>query len=162
MRDFHTDLDLGKLAEREMFMLLAARPAVTAIKMTDWTKVGYDISYQINGEVRSLEVKSLGGGYPTGVVEVWADDAKTKRPHWGDADLIAFKDRSKNKWFIYEVAEVTKFLGAVPDGDLTRANNGCKDDSGWIVKFKWDGMPGYLGYVNGLQDMTVNNNNGEQ
>ena len=149
-RDFHSDLDLGKQAEREMFVILAGREQVTALKMTDWTKVGYDIAYQVAGESKGMEVKSLGGGYATGVVEVWADDAKTKRPHWGDADVIAFKDRKQNKWFIYDVAEVTKHLAAVPDHKLTRANNGCKDDSGWIVKFKWaNGMPGYLGSIEG-------------
>lgn len=151
-RTFQTDLDLGKAAEREMFKILAARDNVIAIKFTDWTKVGYDISYMLEGNiVRNMEVKSLAGGYPTGVVEVWTDNAKTRRPHWADADIIAFKDRSQNKFFVYDAKEVIRYLETIPDNNLTRANNGCKDDSGWIVKFKWEnGMPGFLGTVKGL------------
>jgi hypothetical protein len=150
MRTFYSDLDLGKQAEREMFIILASRNDVTAIKMTDWTKVGYDLAYQMKGKTKSMEVKSLGGGYPTGVVEVWSDDKKTKRPHWLDADYIAFKDRSKNKWFMYNVKEFTAWLFDCDDSQLCRANNGCKDDSGWIRKFKWAGAPGFLGTVKGL------------
>jgi hypothetical protein len=148
-RTFHTDLDLGKQAEREMFVILAKREDITGIKMTDWTKVGYDISYQLaDGTVKNMEVKSLAGGYPTGVVEVWCDDAKTKRPHWGEADVIAFKNRKEDKWYVYDALEVVNYLATVPDSSLTRANNGCKDDSGFIVKFKWaNGMPGYLGSI---------------
>ena len=146
MRTFHTDLSLGQQAEREMFAYLATRDNVVAVEMTDYREVGYDIRYRLDtGEVLGMEVKSLAGGYPTGCVEVWTDDAKTKRPHWADADIIGFKDRSTATWHLYYADEVLDYLETVPDYRLRRANNGCVDDSGWIVLFKWEGgMPGYI------------------
>lgn len=149
MRDFHSDLDLGRQAERELFLLLANRNNIEAIRYTDYTKVGYDLEYKLqNQDTIKVEVKSLAGGYPTAVVEVWTDDAMTKRPHWKDADIVAFKNRKQNMWYFYSVQEVMAWLAK--QDKLTRANNGCKDAPGWIVKFKWaDGMPGYLGSKQG-------------
>jgi len=142
--DFNNDLVLGEKAEMEMRRLFLSRSDVSRCAKVDWRKYGFDLAVKFNnGKIRKFEIKSLAGGYNTGVVEVWADDNKTRRPHWWDScDYILFKDRSTNTWFMYKRELFVNWL--LSQTNLTRANNGCKDDSGWIVKFKWENSPGFL------------------
>ena len=150
-RNFEIDLALGEQAERDFAKMLKKKMnTVRAIQKVDHKKYPYDLRVTIETEMgdvdKTVEVKSLAGGYPTVCVEVWADDSKTKRPQWfhKDVDIVAFQDRSCNKWFLYQAQEVIQFLKKY-DGRLTRAKNGCKDNSGWIGLFSWaDELPGFL------------------
>ena len=155
-RNFEIDLELGEKAEREFAQMLKRKmTTVRAIQKVDHSRYPYDLRVTIETEMgdvdKTVEVKSLAGGYPTVCVEVWADDSKTKRPQWfhKDVDIVAFQDRSCNKWFLYQAQEVIQFLKKY-DGRLTRAKNGCKDDRGWIALFSWDDeLPGYLTMTKG-------------
>jgi hypothetical protein len=160
-RNFEIDLKLGEQAERDFAKVLKKRmTTVRAIQKVDHTRYPYDLRVTIETEMgkvdKTVEVKSLAGGYPTVCVEVWADDDRTKRPHWfhKDVDIIAFQDRSCNTWFLYQAQEVISFLKA-HKGPLTRANNGCKDASGWIGLFDWNAgwegksLPGFMAMVKG-------------
>jgi hypothetical protein len=160
-RNFEIDLRLGEKAERDFAQVLKTKmTTVRAIQKVDHARYPYDLRVTVEtglGTVdRTVEVKSLAGGYPTVCVEVWADDNQTRRPHWfhPDVDIIAFQDRSCNTWFLYQAQEVIKFLKEY-DGRLTRADNGCKDARGWIGLFSWNGgvegksLPGFLTMVKG-------------
>ena len=150
-RNFEIDLELGEKAEREFAQMLKRKmTTVRAIQKVDHSRYPYDLRVTIETEMgdvdKTVEVKSLAGGYPTVCVEVWADDSKTKRPQWfhKDVDIVAFQDRSCNKWFLYQAQEVIQFLKKY-DGRLTRAKNDCKDDRGWIALFSWDDeLPGFM------------------
>jgi hypothetical protein len=115
-RNFEIDLELGEKAEREFAQMLKRKmTTVRAIQKVDHKKYPYDLRVTIETEMgdvdKTVEVKSLAGGYPTVCVEVWADDSKTKRPQWfhKDVDIVAFQDRSINKWFLYQAQEVFSF-----------------------------------------------------
>lgn len=151
--DFNNDLVLGEKAEMEMAKIFLSRDDVKRCSKVDWKRYGYDLDVEFkDGKVRKFEIKSLGGGYPTGVVEVWADDNKTKRPHWWNScEYIIFKDRSRSMWFMYKREPFVNWLTA--QTNLTRAANGCKDDSGWIVKFGWDDTPGFLKKFRSLEKL---------
>ena len=148
-RNFDIDLELGEKAEKEFAQMLKRKmKGLTCVQKVDYKKYAYDLRITFDGgRDKTVEVKSLAGGYPTCCVEVWADDAKTKRPHWfhPDVDIVAFQDRSRNQWFLYQAQEVIQFLKEY-DGRLTRAKNGCKDDRGWLALFSWkDGsLPGFM------------------
>ncbi len=143
--NFMDSMKLGDKAEKELMIIL--QQSITgfiSVDKVDWTKFGFDlaVTYQRDNIqfTKAVEVKDLAGGYPTGVVEQWADDAKTKRPHWwkmGGCDLIFFKDESRNLWFMYEAKKVIDYLENYT-GRLSRARNGNKDDSGWLAFFYWD------------------------
>jgi hypothetical protein len=144
-KNFWDSLEIGEKAEKELAAIIKKRMAgCQDIVKVDYQKFGFDLflTFVKNGIVRTnnLEVKDLAGGYPTGVVEQWADDAKTKRPHWwkmGNCDYIFFKDESRNLWFMYDADKVINFLKNYK-GRLSRARNGNKDDSGWLAFFYWD------------------------
>jgi len=144
-RNFSIDLDLGEVAEKKLAKVLQNRlKGVKAIQKMDHKKAPYDLLITIEREDgttfdRTIEVKSLEGRYDTGVVEIWADDAKTKRPHWfsDKVDIVVFQDRSRDKWFFYDAQSVIKHLTNW-SGRLTRAANPCEDDSGWLAKFYWN------------------------
>ena len=156
MRTFEIDLELGETAERDFAKVLKKKMrTVKAIQKVNYKKYPYDLRITVEtegGQVdKTVEVKSLAGGYPTACVEVWADNNKTKRPHWfhKDVDIVAFQDRSRNKWFLYQAQPVIQFLKEY-QGPLTRAKNSCKDDSGYITLFTWeDGLPGFMTEVRG-------------
>jgi len=143
--NFNDSMKLGDKAEKELMTIL--QQSITgfiSVDKVDWTKFGFDLAVTYEREkiqfTKALEVKDLAGGYPTGVIEQWADDAKTKRPHWwkmGGCDLIFFKDESRNLWFMYDANEVINYLENYT-GRLSRARNGNKDDSGWLAFFYWD------------------------
>jgi hypothetical protein len=155
-RTFEIDLKLGETAERAFAAVLKKNlKGLTHIQKVDHKKYSYDLRLTIETQLgtvdKTVEVKSLAGGYPTLCVEVWADDARTRRPHWfhPDVDIVAFQDRSINKWFLYQAQPVIQFLKEY-DGRLTRAKNGCKDDRGWLALFSWDDeLPGYLTMTKG-------------
>ena len=143
--NFNDSMKLGDKAEKELMTIL--RDSITGFisaDKVDWTKFGFDLAVTYKRDniqfTKAVEVKDLAGGYPTGVVEQWADDAKTKRPHWwkmGGCDFIFFKDESRNLWFMYRANEVINYLENYT-GRLSRARNGNKDDSGWLAFFYWD------------------------
>jgi hypothetical protein len=143
--NFNDSMALGDKAERELREIFKKRmPGFISADKVDWTKFGFDLAltFQKQGVqfTKTIEVKDLAGGYPTGVVEQFADDAKTKRPHWwkmGGCDYIFFKDESRNLWFMYDADKVINFLKNYT-GRLSRARNGNKDDSGWLAFFYWD------------------------
>jgi len=157
-RTFDIDLKLGETAERDFAKVLKKRmKGLTHIQKVDYKKYPYDLRITFDGgRDKTVEVKSLAGGYPTVCVEVWADNKRTKRPQWfhSSVDIVAFQDRSRNKWFLYQAQEVIQFLKSY-DGRLTRAKNGCKDDTGYIALFSWNGgvegksLPGFLTEVRG-------------
>ena len=156
MRTFEIDLELGEQAEREFAAVLKKKmTTVRAIQKVNYKKFPYDLRVTIETEMgnvdKTVEVKSLAGGYPTACVEVWADNKKTKRPQWfhPDVDIVAFQDRSRNTWFLYQAQPLIQFLKEYK-GPLTRARNGCKDDSGYITLFRWEaGLPGFMTEVKG-------------
>jgi len=143
--NFADSLQIGERAEKELALIFKKRMSgFIDIKKVDYKKYGFDLFFRFvkDGIVRAdtIEVKDLAGGYQTGVVEVWADDRKTRRPHWwkmGNCNYIFFKDSSRNLWFMYEADKVIKFLENYK-GFMFRAGNGNKDDSGWLAKFYWD------------------------
>jgi len=144
--NFADSLEIGEKAERELASIIKKRmPSFRKIKKVDYQRYGYDLQLTFlsqTGEEKTnnIEVKDLAGGYATGVVEKWANDAKTKKPWWiikGDCDYIFFKDSSRNLWFMYDADKVINFLDNY-DAYLCRANNGNKDDSGWLAKFYWN------------------------
>lgn len=147
MRDFTTDLDLGEKHERELIRELKRRLSnVKHISKVDYRTHPYDLKLTFNcGKSCGIEVKSLAGGYPTGVVEVWADDRMKRRPKWHaeGVDYIFFQDRSRNKWFMYNAQEVIQYLQSYK-GNLTRCKNGNSDAPGLIAKFEWSSMPGFI------------------
>ena len=156
-RTFEIDLKLGETAERDFASVLKKNlKGLTGIQKVDHKKYPYDLRLTFDGgKDKTVEVKSLAGGYPTCCVEVWADDKRTKRPHWfhPDVDIVAFQDRSCNKWFLYQAQPVIQFLKDY-DGRLTRAKSGCTDDSGWIGLFSWNGglptsLPGFMIIIDG-------------
>lgn len=144
-RNFSIDLSLGEKAERECAHLLKKNlKKCIAIQKVDHKRFPFDLRITIERDDgttfdKCIEVKSLEGRHDTGVVEVWSDDQKTKRPHWfsEQTDIIVFQDRSRNKWFFYDAQRVISHLSTYP-GTLTRAKNDCADDSGWIAKFYWN------------------------
>ena len=143
--NFWDSVELGERAEKELAKIISKKMAgLIDIQKVDYKKFGFDllVTFEKDGIrfSKSIEVKDLAGGYTTGVIEQWADDRKTKRPHWwnmGGCDYIFFKDESRNLWFMYEAKKVIQFLENYTDR-LSRARNGNKDDSGWLAFFYWD------------------------
>ena len=160
-RTFTIDLETGEQAERDFAKMLKKKmTTLKGVQKVDHKKFPYDLRVSIETELgtvdRTVEVKSLAGGYPTACVEVWKDDAKTQRPQWyhPDVDIIAFQDRSADVWFLYQAQPVIQFLKEYK-GPLTRAKNGCRDASGWIGLFSWNpgledkSLPGFVAMVKG-------------
>lgn len=143
--DFWDSVIIGERAERELARIFRSKMKnFISVEKVDYKLEGFDLllKLKVKDEVKEarIEVKDLAGGYDTGVVEVWADDNKTKRPHWwhmGSCDYIFFKDSSRNMWFQYDADKMINFLENYYGG-LTRARNQNKDDSGWLAKFYWD------------------------
>ena len=143
IRNFNGDLEIGEEAERELKRIILAKDPTAIVRKVDHASNGYDLhlTHKVGNEeiVVRIEVKSLAGGYPTGVIEQWANDARTVRPHWmkmGDTDRLYFKNRKENMWYVYDAVEVADWIKSQPESNI-RANNNCKDDSGWILKFNW-------------------------
>ena len=143
--NFNDSLKLGEKAERELANMMRNKMSgFISVDKVDYKKFGFDLAltYMKDGiqYTKACEVKDLAGGYATGVVEQWANDAKTKRPHWwlmGGCDYIFFKDASRNLWFMYNASDVINYLENYT-GRLSRARNGNADDSGWLAFFYWD------------------------
>jgi len=150
MRNWTIDLQTGEQAEKDFAQSLEKRmKTLKYVQKVDYKQFPYDLRITVAGDDKdfdkTIEVKSLAGGYPTGVVEVWADDNKTKRPHWHhkDVDIIAFRNEKENTWYIYDAQRVIEFLQSYT-GPLTRCRNGNNDNPGWIAKFIWNAMPGFV------------------
>ena len=143
--NFYDSMELGDKAEKELAQLFKSKmPGFVSVDKVDYKTHGFDLALTFIRDgikfTKACEVKDLAGGYDTGVVEVWANDNKTRRPHWwkmGGCDYIFFKDESRNLWFMYNANEVIKFLENYT-GYQFRAYNGNEDDSGWLAKFYWD------------------------
>jgi len=168
IRAFDSDLEIGEEAEKELKRIILAKDRTALVRKVDHIKNGYDLhlTHMIGSEAIEvrIEVKSLAGGYPTGVIEQWANDARTVRPHWmkmGDTDRLYFKNRKENMWYVYDAVEVANWIKEQPESNI-RANNNCKDDSGWILKFNWEPstnsgynrsyrMPGFIRKFKGEQ-----------
>ncbi len=143
--NFWDSVKIGEEAERELARIMKSKMSgLKDITKVDYKTHGFDLFVEyVKDDVsygKAMEVKSLAGGYDTGVVEIWADDNKTRRPHWwkmGGCDYIFFKNEKKNLWFMYNTEEVIKFLQNYTAYQF-RAYNGNKDDSGWLAKFYWD------------------------
>jgi hypothetical protein len=146
MKDFNSSLEVGKKAEKEFEAILKRCKGIKCCGLVDWQKYGFDIgAVKKDGSKFGVEVKSLEGEIKdrcllsTAVVEVWADDKMTRRPHWwGKTDYIVFQNRATNTWYIYNAKKLIKTLETVSDGHITRARDNNKDDWGWIVKFYWE------------------------
>lgn len=156
MREFHSDRIIGEKAEKEFATILSRMKNFVSVEKMDWEKYPYDLLLTRRGKdgalvQHTIEVKHLAGGYDTGCVEPWADDAKTKRPHWWhkDVDFITFKRADKNIFYVYQAQPVIEYLRAWT-GPLTYAKNNNKHDSGWLVRFPWAGMPGFVTQIEGL------------
>ena len=150
MRNWTIDLQTGEQAEKDFAQSLKKRmKTLKYVQKVDYKQFPYDLRITVAGDDKdfdkTIEVKSLAGGYPTGVVEVWADDNKTKRPHWHhkDVDIIAFRNEKENTWYIYDAQRVIEHLHEY-EGPLTRCRNGNNDNPGWIAKFIWNAMPGFV------------------
>jgi len=147
MTQFAQDLSWGEEGEAQLKNILNSLPSVKTCKKVPHTDAPYDLKLTTNsGAERGIEVKRLRGGYPTGVVEIWRDTEKRQRPLWHSdkTDYIFFKDESKNYWYMYNAQDVIKYLHQY-DGHMTWARSSSKSDSGWIVKFEWEGgMPGFI------------------
>ena len=150
MRSFMIDLESGEQAEKDFAACLKARmKTLKFVQKVDFKKFPYDLRVTFESDLgdvdKTVEVKSLAGGYHTGVVEVWADDHQTKRPKWHhkDVDIIVFRNEKENVWYMYDAQRVIEFLQSYT-GPLTRCRNGNNDNPGWIAKFIWDAMPGFV------------------
>jgi len=150
MRSFMIDLAAGEEAERDFANMLKRKmKTLKYVQKVDYKKFPYDLRVTFESEMgdvdKTVEVKSLAGGYPTGVVEVWADDAQTKRPHWHheDVDIIAFRNESTDTWYMYDAQRVIEYLQDYT-GPMTRCRNGNNDNPGWIAKFIWNEMSGFI------------------
>jgi hypothetical protein len=80
--------------------------------------------------------KKMSEHLPTGVVEVWADQYKHKRPEFfhDDVHIIAFKNRARGKFYLYRAQPVIEHLKNWT-GHLTWAKNDCDDTNGFIMQF---------------------------
>jgi len=150
MRSFMIDLESGEQAEKDFAACLKARmKTLKFVQKVDFKKFPYDLRVTFESDLgdvdKTVEVKSLAGGYHTGVVEVWADDHQTKRPKWHhkDVDIIVFRNEKENVWYMYDAQRVIEFLQSYT-GPLTRCRNGNNDNPGWIAKFIWNAMPGFV------------------
>ena len=150
MRSFMIDLESGEQAEKDFAACLKARmKTLKFVQKVDFKKFPYDLRVTFESDLgdvdKTVEVKSLAGGYHTGVVEVWADDHQTKRPKWHhkDVDIIVFRNEKENIWYMYDAQRVIEFLQSYT-GPLTRCRNGNNDNPGWIAKFIWNAMPGFV------------------
>jgi len=147
-RNFMIDLTAGEQAEIDLVETLKKK-----LNRTKWfqkvphDKYPYDLRVTLEREDgstfdRTIEVKTLAGGYPTAVVEVWADDLKKKRPKWHhpDVDIIVFRDESRKRWFLYDCQKMIRYLHEESEGchPLTRCRNGNDNSSGWIHRFEWE------------------------
>lgn len=150
-RNFNIDLVAGEKAERDLASVLRKKlNGLKHIQKVDHKQYPYDLRLTIergDGSTfdKTVEVKSLAGGYPTCVVEVWADDSKTKRPKWHhkDVDIIIFRDESRGKWFMYDAQRLITDLQK-DKHHLTRCRNGNEASSGWITKFYWEEAEGFV------------------
>ena len=156
-RNFDIDLKTGKNTEKELANILRCKLSnLTYIDEVDWKKYGFDLRATFENDKgqhydKNIEVKGLAGQkvvqwgkttitehLDTGVVEVWADDQKRKRPHWfrDDVDIIVFKNKVRGKFYFYQAQPVIEYLKNW-NGKLTWAKNDCEDTSGWIMQFYW-------------------------
>ena len=149
-RNWQIDLAKGEEAERDFAnMLKWQMKSLKYVQKVDYADYPYDLRVTFASDLgdvdKTVEVKSLAGGYPTGVVEVWADDSQTKRPHWHhkDVDIIVFRDESTNIWYMYDAQCVIAYLQNYT-GPMTRCRNGNADNPGWIAKFIWNEMSGFI------------------
>lgn len=150
MRSFMIDLESGEQAEKDFAKVLQSKmKTLKYVQKVDYKKFPYDLRVTFASDLgdvdKTVEVKSLAGGYPTGVVEVWANDSQTKRPRWhhSDVDIIAFRNEQENMWYMYDAQRVIAYLQNYT-GPMTRCRNGNNDNPGWIVKFLWDEMSGFI------------------
>lgn len=148
MKDFNSSLSVGDAGEAAFKSFCLASKGVTNCIKMNYVRFDYDFLILLdNKSYKTAEIKSLAGGsggrrYNTFVVEVWADNAQTRRPHWwadaasGKLDLIVFISRfDKIAYFFNPQILVEKLSGVT---EFCRAADGNQDDSGWIVKVEWE------------------------
>ena len=154
MRTFDTDLELAEITEKKVFeQILKPRGFIhTSIKWW-FTKYGVKTTAELPEEcdfihrtdtTYGIEVKSLAGGYPTFCIEKWSDDAMKRSPGWikstetGLLKMVIIHNRADGFAYIYSPKSLLEKVRAYPNSLLRRAGNGCRDDSGWLVKLSWE------------------------
>ena len=156
-RDFDLDLKDGEKVEKEVAHLLSEKMKnLHYVEKVDHARYPFDLRLtlkdkegrhtDVNIEVKALEgrkfihwgSKKIAEMMDTGVVEVWDDDYKQKRPHWfsDQTDIIVFKNKARGKFYFYRAQPVIEHLKNWT-GHLTYAKNDCDDTSGWLMKFYW-------------------------
>ena len=193
--DFHKDRIKGEKDEMELAELLTNIPNFHYVeKVKPLCEGGYPFDLRLtlkDEEGRSkdlnIEVKSEAGRkivkwggkkisehLQTGVVEVWADQYKHKRPEFfhDDVHIIAFKNRARGKFYLYRAQPVIEHLKNWT-GHLTWAKNDCDDTNGFIMQFYWSPeeyinprwidesmfLPGYLMTMDGIVEDDITEEN---
>ena len=186
-RNFHLDKTTGEKAEIELAHLLAEKlnnfhyiekvkplcdggyPFDLRLTLKDEDGRSKDFNIEVKSEAGRKIVqwgdKKISEALPTGVVEVWADDAKRKRPEFyhDDVHIIAFKNKARGKFYLYRAQPVIEYLKKWT-GHLTAAKNDCEDTSGHLMQFYWSPeeyvnprwidekmfLPGYMLTIDGI------------
>ena len=161
-KDFYDSLKLGNIGEKNFEAWMTQHPQVKQFKklnhINDFLDKDFEYDYLIedhHGRTLTVEIKCLAGAkdkraYTNAVIEVWKDDKKTKRPGWFKAseanalNYLIFFNRHNSTFYIYNATELYRW--AKKQQVFTFANNGNKDNPGWIAMLSWEEYgAGYLG-----------------
>ena len=154
-KDFWYSLALGEQGEATFEHWMRSHDNIKEVKKLDHIKdfvdKGYEYDYHVTtlyNKVYAMEVKSLAGAnaarrpYNNAVIEVWADDKKTRRPGWmrsveaGALDYLIFFNRFKKAFYVYDAKQLYQW--AIKQQYLTFANGGNRDSPGWITLLSWE------------------------
>ena len=185
-RHFHLDRIKGEKGEIELANLLAEKmpnfhyiekvkclkdggyPFDLRLTVRDEQEISNDINIEVKTEAGRKIVqwnnKKISEHLETGVIEVWADQYKHKRPEFfhDDVHIIVFKNKARGKFYFYRAQTVIEYLKNWT-GHLTWAKNDCEDTNGLIMQFYWPGaninprwldesmfLPGYMFELDGI------------
>lgn len=171
-KDFYTSLNIGSKSEEVVEVLLTKQNKDwRRTPHTEYARLNLDFEsdYYIKNEDYFIEVKSLAGHYETACIEKYKnkenpfwnnvkgrymniDNQKdVKYPGWmrtilaGQALQVYILNRAHSTIYIFDGKKLYNYVQAYPDGGLTAALDGNKDDSGWLVKFGWmDEKAGFI------------------
>jgi hypothetical protein len=166
MGNFHSSNDIGSKSENQFkqeyllpWMEAGHIDKVWHVPHTEFRKRGYKydwdfvVKIDVLGacEQRNIEMKSLAGGYPTGVVEKWKYDDRTGRAGWylatekGLLDYVIVHDRSVNKFYLFDAQLLKQHVDNTSQWEERQCYDKNTDAMGWVVKFRWtDKDAGYI------------------
>jgi hypothetical protein len=160
-RDFTSDLQLAEESEKLIFEKILKPKGFIQTGIQYWfAKYGVKITKELPEECDfihrehqryGVEVKSLAGGYPTFCIEKYSDDLQIHNPGWYKSTetkllrKVIIHNRADGYAYIYSPEKLLEQVKLYPDTQLTRARNGCRDDSGWLAKFGWEDPD--VGYI---------------